>query len=165
RERGVVSASDRTARRLDLDYWETTPAFLLLRVLAIGVSAVLFFELGPALLHERAVGGLVWGTIVLSVVVIIPLGAVFVNLLVELGGLEFVGTLARPLMRPLFRLPGRAALDSVASWIGAFTVGYYVTYNVFHRGGYHKRDVFVIATCFAPVSIGFVGVIVSTVGL
>ncbi|MFB9807815.1 YjiH family protein [Haladaptatus pallidirubidus] len=68
-------------------------------------------------------------------------------------------------MRPLFRLPGRAALDSLASWIGAFTVGYYVTYNVFHRGGYHKRDVFIIATCFAPVSIGFVGVIVSTVGL
>ncbi|WP_227355826.1 YjiH family protein [Haladaptatus salinisoli] len=165
RSRGVISLDDRFAERIDLQYWKTTPLFLLLRILGVFFAALLFFELGPAVLHAKLVGGLVWGTIVLSIVVIIPLGAVFVNLLVELGGLEFIGTLARPFMRPLFRLPGRAALDSLASWIGAFTVGYYVTYNVFHRGGYHKRDVFIIATCFAPVSIGFVGVIVSTVGL
>ena len=164
-ERGTLDVDGSAERRFDIAYWETSPLFLTLRLLAVGFGVLLFFELGPAVLHAPTVGGLVWGTIVLSVVVIIPLGAVFVNLLVELGGLEFIGTLARPFMRPLFRLPGRAALDSVASWIGAFTVGYYVTYNVFHRGGYHKRDVFVIATCFAPVSIGFVGVIVSTVGL
>lgn len=163
--RGVVSLDEETADRMDISYWETTSLFLLLRVAAIPLAVLLFAELGPAVLHQPTVGGLVWDTIVLSVVVIIPLGAVFVNLLVELGGLEFIGTLARPFMRPLFRLPGRAALDSVASWIGAFTVGYYVTYNVFHRGGYNKREVFTIATCFAPVSIGFVGVIVSTLGL
>ncbi|MFC4549896.1 MULTISPECIES: YjiH family protein [Halorussus] len=163
--RDLLSLDEETAERLDVGYWETSPLFLLLRVAAIPIGVVLFLELGPSVLHQPTVGGLVWGTILLSVVVIIPLGAVFVNLLVELGGLEFIGTLARPFMRPLFRLPGRAALDSIASWIGAFTVGYYVTYNVFHRGGYHKRDVFVIATCFAPVSIGFVGVIVSTLGL
>ena len=164
-ERGTISLPDDTAERFDLSYWKTTPHFLLLRVFGILVAGLLFFNLGPDVLHADLVGGLVWGKIVMSIVVIIPLGAVFVNLLVELGGLEFVGTLARPFMRPSFRLPGRAALDSLASWIGAFTVGYYVTYNVFHRGGYHKRDVFIIATCFAPVSIGFVGVVVSTVGL
>ncbi|MCO8243762.1 MULTISPECIES: nucleoside recognition domain-containing protein [unclassified Haladaptatus] len=164
-DRGTVALDDRTVERFDLDYWKTTPLFWLLRILGIFVAFLLFFDVGPDMLHTDLVGGLVWGKIVMSIVVIIPLGAVFVNLLVELGGLEFVGTLARPVMRPAFRLPGRAALDSLASWIGAFTVGYYVTYNVFHRGGYHKRDVFVIATCFAPVSIGFVGVVVSTVGL
>ena len=163
--RGALDVDDRTAQRLDLQYWTTSPIFLVIRILGVVFAALLFFGLGPTALHDPVVGGLVWGTIALSVVVIIPLGAVFVNLLVELGGLEFIGTLARPLMRPLFRLPGRAALDSVASWVGAFTVGYYVTYNVFHRGGYDKRDVFIIATCFAPVSIGFVGVIVSTLGL
>ena len=163
--RGLLSVSDQLRERVDLRYWQTSPLFLALRVLGIAFAMVFFFDLGPAAIHQKAVGGLVWGTIVLSVVVIIPLGAIFVNLLIELGGLEFIGTLSRPLMEPLFRLPGRAALDSLASWIGAFTVGYYVTYNVFHRGGYHKRDVFVIATCFAPVSIGFVGVVVSTVGL
>lgn len=163
--RGVLSLSDSTAEMIGLSYWETSLLFWLLRVLGVIFAFLLFFEIGPDVLHRETVGGLVWGTIVLSVAVIIPLGAVFVNLLVELGGLEFIGTLSRPFMRPLFKLPGRAALDSIASWIGAFTVGYYVTHTVFHRGGYHKRDVFIIATCFAPVSIGFVGVVVATVGL
>lgn len=161
----VLSLSERIVTRCNLQYWTTSPLFLALRVVGLFVGLVLFFNLGPAVIHKPTVGGLVWDTILLSIVVIIPLGAVFVNLLVELGGLEFIGTLMRPFMRPFFDLPGRAALDSLASWIGAFTVGYYVTYNVFHRGGYHKRDVFIIATCFAPVSIGFVGVIVSTLQL
>ncbi|WP_433631101.1 YjiH family protein [Halomicrococcus sp. NG-SE-24] len=163
--RGMLSMNEETITRLNLQYWKTSPLFLTLRISGLLVGSILFLNLGPSVIHKPNIGGLVWGTIVLSIVVIIPLGAVFVNLLVELGGLEFVGTLARPFMRPLFNLPGRAALDSLASWIGAFTVGYYVTYNVFHRGGYHKRDVFIITTCFAPVSIGFVGVIVSTLGL
>lgn len=163
--RGVLPIDDTTAETVDLSYWETSFLFLALRVLGVVFAVLLFFEIGPAVLHVDAVGGLVWGKIVLSVAIIIPIGAVFVNLLVELGGLEFIGTLSRPFMRPLFNLPGRAALDSIASWIGAFTVGYYVTHNVFHRGGYHKRDVFIITTCFAPVSIGFVGVVVATVGL
>ncbi|ELY60024.1 YjiH family protein [Natronococcus jeotgali] len=163
--RGKLSMTDETAARINLQYWETSPLFFALRVSGLFVGSILFLNLGPSVIHKPNVGGLVWNTILLSIVVIIPLGAVFVNLLVELGGLEFIGTLARPFMRPLFNLPGRAALDSLASWIGAFTVGYYVTYNVFHRGGYHKRDVFIIATCFAPVSIGFVGVVVSTLEL
>lgn len=162
---GMLSLNEETITRLNLQYWNTSPLFLALRISGLLVGIILFFNLGPSVIHKSNVGGIVWDTILLSIVVIIPLGAVFVNLLVELGGLEFIGTLARPFMRPLFNLPGRAALDSLASWIGAFTVGYYVTYNVFNRGGYHKRDVFIIATCFAPVSIGFVGVIVSTLGL
>jgi nucleoside recognition membrane protein YjiH len=32
-------------------------------------------------------------------------------------------------------------------------------------GGYHKRDATIIATCFSTVSVGFVGVIASTLGL
>src|SRR5699024_10146019 len=68
-------------------------------------------------------------------------------------------------MRPLFDVPGRAALDSLASWVGSYSVGLYVTRNVFERGGYNKHDVFIIATCFSTVSVGFVGVVASTLGL
>jgi nucleoside recognition membrane protein YjiH len=122
----------------------------------------MFFKLGPAWLHTPGTGGLMWGTLVYSVGVIIPIGAIFITIFVELGGLEFVGTLARPVMKPLFKIPGRAALDSLASWVGSYSVGLYVTRNVFEQGGYHKRDVFTIATCFSTVSIGFVGVVAAT---
>lgn len=165
RDRGLVSFSSSTADRLALDYWETAISFWILRLIGALLAPVMFLELGPGWLHTPATGGLVWGTLILSVAVIIPIGAVFINLFVELGGLEFVGTMARPIMRPLFGIPGRAALDSVASWVGSYSVGLYVTRNVFDRGEYSKRDVYIISTCFATVSIGFVGVVAATVDL
>lgn len=136
-----------------------------LRVDGAVLAPIMFFELGPEAIHTPATGGLVWGTLIISVAVIIPIGAIFVNLFVELGGLEFVGTLARPVMRPLFHIPGRATLDALASWVGSYSVGMYVTRNVFDRGEYNKRDVYIICTCFATVSIGFVGVVAATLDL
>lgn len=164
-DRGYLTVSDGLSSRLSLPYWETAVSFWLLRVLGALLAPVMFLELGPEWLHTPAIGGLVWGTLILSVAVIIPIGAIFINLFVELGGLEFVGTMARPIMRPLFGIPGRAALDSVASWVGSYSVGLYVTRNVFDRGEYSKRDVYIISTCFATVSIGFVGVVAATVDL
>lgn len=147
----------------DLSYFESSVAFWALRVLGALLAPVMFFKLGPDWLHTPATGGFMWGTLIYSVGVIIPIGAIFITIFVELGGLEFVGTLARPVMNPLFKLPGRAALDSLASWVGSYSVGLYVTRNVFDRGGYNKREVFIIATCFSTVSIGFVGVVAATV--
>lgn len=161
--RGYVSLD------VDLSEFRSSAGFWALRVAGALLAPLMFLHLESAAgydlswLWEPGIGGFMWGTLIYSVGVIIPLGAVFITIFVELGGLEFVGTLARPLMRPLFRLPGRAALDSVASWVGSYSVGLYVTRNVFERGGYHKRDVFTIATCFSTVSIGFVGVVAATV--
>jgi len=165
RRRDVFSVGEGTASRLALDYWETSLAFWLLRVLGAVLAPIMLLQIGPDWLHAPGVGGLVWGTLIISVAVIIPIGAIFINLFVELGGLEFVGTLARPIMKPLFKIPGRAALDSVASWVGSYSVGLYVTRNVFDRGEYSKREVYVISTCFATVSIGFVGVVAATLEL
>lgn len=165
RDRKLIEVDDATVDRLDLPYWETTEAFWILRVIGAVLAPIMFLELGPGWLHAQAVGGLVWGTLIISVAVIVPIGAIFINLFVELGGLEFVGTMARPIMRPGFHVPGRAALDSLASWIGSYSVGLYVTRNVFDRGEYNKRDVYIISTCFATVSIGFVGVVAATLDL
>jgi nucleoside recognition membrane protein YjiH len=162
RGRGILEAD---LPAVDLSYFETSAAFWALRVIGALLAPVMFFKLGPDWLHTGGTGGFMWSTLVYSVGVIIPIGAIFITIFVELGGLEFVGTLARPVMRPLFRLPGRAALDSLASWVGSYSVGLYVTRNVFERGGYHKRDVFTIATCFSTVSIGFVGVVAATVDM
>jgi len=150
---------------VDLDYYDSSVVFWALRVAGAVLAPVMFFKLGPDWLHTPATGGFMWGTLVYSVGVIIPIGAVFITIFVELGGLEFVGTLARPVMKPLFKVPGRAALDSLASWVGSYSVGLYVTRNVYERGGYNKREVFTIATCFSTVSIGFVGVVAATLDM
>ena len=147
------------------EYYESGVVFWFLRLVGAVLAILMYFGLGPEVLHQPDIGGLMWESLTFSVAIIIPVGAIFLSLFVLLGGLEFVGTLARPLMRPLFKVPGRAALDALASWIGSYSVGMYVTNLVFRDGGYSKRHVFINATCFATVSIGFVGVVATTLEL
>ncbi len=148
-----------------LHRFRTSPAVLLLRIVGAVVAVFFFTGRGPSLLLEGETPGFMMGVLLPSVAIIIPIGASIINMLTSTGTLDFVGTLARPLMRPLYRLPGRAALDILTSWVGSYSVGLYLTRNVFAKGGYSKREAFTIATCFSTVSIGFVGVVASTLGI
>jgi nucleoside recognition membrane protein YjiH len=116
-------------------------------------------------LLQPSVADLMWDALVFNVGVIIPIGAVFLLLFVRYGFLEFVGVLMRPVMRPAFRLPGRSALDSLTSWVGSYSVGLYLTRQLFREGYYNRRETYTIVTCFSTVSIGFVAVVVQTLDL
>jgi len=69
------------------------------------------------------------------------------------------------LMRPIFNLPGRSALDCVASWLGDGSIGVLLTSKQYEEGFYSKREATVIATTFSAVSITFSLVVISQVGL
>ncbi|ELY62009.1 YjiH family protein [Natronococcus jeotgali] len=156
---GAITLEERTQKWLQIDYWQTSKPFWAFRVIAMFLGVAMFFGVGPEWLLADNITGIAWEVLMVTVALVIPLGGIFVNLLAELGGLQFIGTLAQPIMRPLFNLPGRSALDSAASWLGSFSVGYYLTRNVFDRGGYNKREVFVICTCFATANLGTVGAV------
>ncbi|WP_266081496.1 YjiH family protein [Haladaptatus caseinilyticus] len=156
---GIVTISEQTVDRFELDYWQTSNVFWIFRIVGIFLAIPILIGQGPQWLLSENTSGIVWGGLLLTIALVIPIGAVFVNLLAELGGLQFVGTLSQPVMKPVFNLPGRAALDSAASWLGSFSIGYYLTRNVFDRGGYDKQEVFVICTCFATGNLGTVGAI------
>jgi nucleoside recognition membrane protein YjiH len=142
-----------------------SPGFAVLRLCGVPLAVMLYLDLGPAAVRAPAVGGLLWNTLVVSVGVIIPVGAVALSLLVSYGGLEFVGALMRPVMRPLYRLPGRAALDNLTSWLGSYSVGLYLTRRLYDQGRYSRREAFIIATGFSTVSVGFVAVVAGTLQL
>ncbi len=148
-----------------LKYLKTNKFGLLLRFLGVILSFGFFFGFLPDTIFSSEVKKTIWNILAVSVALIIPVGAVFINYFTKYGGVEFVGTLSEPLMRPLFKLPGRSALDAITSWIGSYSVALYLTRNIFEDGGYSKRDVFVIATSFSTVSIGFVGVVAETLNI
>jgi nucleoside recognition membrane protein YjiH len=142
-----------------------TPLTSFLRVVGGLLALLYFFDVGPGALKGPAIAGLMWGTLVLSIAVIVPIGAAALAVFVEYGILELVGVLMRPVMRPLFRLPGRSALDSLTSWVGSYSVGLYLTRQLLEAGYYTRREAFVITTCFSTVSIGFVAVVAGTLDL
>ena len=81
--------------------------------------------------------------------------AFLLPLLLDFGLLEFVGALLTKFMRPLFRVPGRAAVDCITSWIGDGTLGVMLTCNQYEGGYYSAREASVISTTFSAVSITF----------
>lgn len=90
---------------------------------------------------------------------------IFLPLLLNFGLLEFVGTLLVKVMRPIFGLPGRAAVDCIASWLGDGTIGVLLTSKQYEEGFYTEKEAAVIGTNFSLVSITFSLVVINTVGL
>lgn len=100
-----------------------------------------------------------------ALLVIFLILAGFVPLLTDYGLMEYVGTFARPVMRPLFKLPGRAAVDCIASWIGSSSVAVVITAKVHDQGYYSDREGAVIATTFSVISIAYIYVMADFVKL
>ncbi len=165
-----AGASLATARRSEriprlFRRYRTAPLLMLLRLAGVPLAVIYFFRIGPEILLQPAVAELMWMTLAFSVGVIVPLGAALLVLLIHYGLLEFIGTLMRPVMRPLFRIPGRSALDSLTSWVGSYSVGLYLTCKLTEEGYYSRREAYTIVTCFSTVSIGFVAVVAQTLGI
>lgn len=89
----------------------------------------------------------------------------FLPLLLDFGLLEFVGAALIKIMRPIFGLPGRAAIDCIASWLGDGTIGVLLTSKQYEEGFYTEREAVVIGTNFSLVSITFSLVVINTVDL
>ncbi len=159
---GVLSLKKPVGSNSLSKYLSSSKFTALLKLFGVLISLMFFFRIGPDFLFSQNIRETIWLALTVSVALIIPVGAIFINYFTKYGGVEFIGTLSERFMKPLFKLPGRAALDATASWIGSYSVALYLTRNIFDEGGYSKRDVFVIATAFSTVSIGFVGVVAST---
>lgn len=78
-----------------------------------------------------------------------------IPLLTSFGLVEFIGTLIAPYMRKLFRVPGYAAIDALASFVGDGTIGIVVTDQQYEKGYYTQKEAAIIATSFSLVGISF----------
>ena len=86
-----------------------------------------FFEAGPEVLRSGSTGGLVLHDLLPVLFSVFIFAGLLLPLLLDFGLLEFVGTMMTRIMRPVFRLPGRSAVDCFASWLGDGSVGILLT--------------------------------------
>ena len=110
-------------------------------------------------------GGFVLNDLLSVLVVIFLLAGLLLPLLLDFGLLEFIGAMLTKIMRPLFTIPGRAAVDCITSWIGDGTLGVMLTANQYEGGYYSKREAAIISTTFSAVSITFSIVVLAQVDL
>lgn len=137
----------------------------LFKVTGAVATTMVVFQFGPGWLLDPNIGPYLFEKLVIPVGVLVPIGAVFLALLVGYGLLEFVGVLLQPVMRPIWKVPGRSAVDAVASFVGSYSIGLLITNRVFKEGKYTVKEATIIATGFSTVSVTFMIVIANTLDL
>ncbi|WP_324823154.1 YjiH family protein [Sinanaerobacter sp. ZZT-01] len=141
-----------------------SPIYLVIRVLGGIIVTLVYFQVGPEWIYSADTGSTMIG--LMSTLIAWFFAASFlIPLLMDYGIMDYTGTLIRNLLWPLFRLPGRAAVDLCASWVGNCNVGVVLTSTQYEQGYYTARESVLIATCFSAVSLPFCLVIAAMMGV
>lgn len=144
--------------------FSTTPFYLASKVIGAIVCIMVVFNCGPEFITSVDTGATIVDLcctlicIVLSFSFILPF-------LTDCGIMEFLGVITRPVVRPLFGVPGRASVDLIASWFGASNAAVILTREQYMKGFYTKKEAGYIMTNFSLVSIPFCLLIANTVGI
>ena len=143
----------------------TSMIFSIIGLLGIVFVFMAIFNTGPAFLMRDDVIPFIHKKIVISVTTIVPIGSIFLAFLVNYGLMEFIGVLMQPIMRPVWKTPGRSAIDAVASFVGSYSLALLITDKVYQEGKYTGKEAAIIATGFSTVSATFMIIVASTLGL
>ena len=140
-------------------------AWLIIRVLGAVFIVLTYFSVGPEMIYSPDTGGLVLNDLLPTLLAVFIFAGMLLPLLLNFGLLEFFGTLLTKVMRPVFNLPGRSAIDCMTSWLGDGSIGILLTSKQYDSKFYTQREAAVIGTTFSAVSITFSLVVISQVKL
>ena len=102
--------------------------FSVFKVIGLICAIMYVFGLGPAELHENPdLFPFLFKTLCCSLCFLIPIGAVFLSFLTDYGLMEFVAVFLQPVMRKVWKTPGRSAIDAVASFVGSYSLALLIT--------------------------------------
>lgn len=140
-------------------------AFSLLKVLGLGAGVLIFFNIGPAWLLDPNMGPFLYYELIVFIGYIVPLGGLFLTFLIGYGFLEFAGVLFQKVMRPIWKVPGRSAVNALASRVASLVVVYLMTNKEYKEGKYTVKEAVIIASGFITVEATFLIIIARTVDI
>lgn len=139
--------------------------FSIFKIIGVVVACMAIFQIGPKILFEPDMIPFLFNKLVIPVGIIVPIGAIFLSFLIGYGLLEFIGVIMEPVMKPIWKTPGKSAIDAVASFVGSYSIGLLITNRVFKEGKYNIKEACIIATGFSTVSATFMIIVAKTLGI
>lgn len=133
------------------------PGILWSTVRIVGAITMLlvYYKVGPEWIWSPYTGGILLYEVAPVLLALYLVSALLLPLLTNYGLMEFVGVLLGKTFSRIFNLPGRAAIDSLASWMSATSLGIILTTQQYKDGHYSKREAAAIVTSFSIVSVAF----------
>lgn len=116
-------------------------------------SIMVVFQVGPAAILDPAIGTSSLEIACDSFFAIMIAGTL-VAFITEFGFIEFLGRLVEPLMRVIYKLPGKASVDAIASFVIAPAAGVMITNDLYRKNTYTDREAASISTNFSIASLG-----------
>lgn len=135
-----------------------SPLQLFIRVIAAFLGLIIitnYTQMGADMVSNPYTGGVVVNDLFPVLATWFFFSGFFLPLLMEFGLMDFFGTLIRKFMKPLFKVPGRSAIDAIASWVGSGPVGVVITDKQYQDGYYTAKEAAIISVCFSLVSLPF----------
>ncbi len=139
--------------------------FTVANVIGLVIAILYLTDHLPWVLGEKDMVPFLWTKLVTPVGLIVPIGSAFLALLIGYGMLEFIGVFMQPVMRPIWKTPGRSAIDAVASFVGSYSLGILITDRVYREGGYSGKEAAIITTGFSTVSAAFMVIVAKALGI
>ena len=131
----------------------------------LGILCMTLYLLGfaPAFLNDDRFMPFIMSQVLYPTLLYTGISPFFMPFLLESGLLEFVGVALKPVLRPIYKLPGRAAIITASAFFGSAPVGIVVIDNLYKDGRFTYKEAFLMGTGFATTAISFM-VILSNLG-
>lgn len=142
----------------------TSPVYYISRFVGMVFYVMFLFEIGPQWLIGPFTGGVPGDLLIPLIMLLFLFSGPAIVLLTDFGLMEFIGTMIRKLMRPLFKIPGRSGIDTIASVLASSTVGVVVTTTQYDKNYYTGKEAAIIASNFSLVSVPYILFMATTVG-
>jgi len=143
---------------------DVSPFWLICRVLGAIFITMVVFQFGPEFIISDITGQVVIDLLP-SLLAIFLVSGFLLPLVVDFGLMDLIGILISKSMYTLFKVPGRAAVDAISSWLGDGTLGIMITNTQYKQGFYTAKESAIISVCFSLVSLPFSTVIADQLGL
>ena len=142
-----------------------TTIFTFTKILGAVFTVIVFSGVGPEPIMRADHGPFLFESLAVQVGTLIPIGAIFLTCLMNYGFIDFIGQFLRPIMRTIWKTPGRSAVDAAASFMGGNAIGLMLTNEMYKNQRYNTREASVIATGFPVVCVSFFIVVAKTASI
>ena len=144
---------------------KVTTIFSILNVFGIILTFMLIFNIGSSIFLEPDMTPFIYEKIVIPVTTIIPVGSMFLAFIMDYGLMEFIGILMGPIMKPIWKVPGRSAIEGVAAFVGSYSIALLITNRAYTEGKYTEKEACIIATGFSTVAVTIMMIVAKTSGI
>lgn len=144
---------------------KVTVIFSFTKLIGAFFTLYLFSGYAPEAVAIDDHGPFLFNSLAIQVGTLIPISAIFITFLMDYGFIDFIGNFLRPVMRAIWKTPGRTAVIAVAAFMGSTAVGVMMTDDLYREIKYTQREAIAVVTGFTTVAISFLIVIANTTDL